>query len=172
MHRTGSIAVTLVLVSLLVGACGFGPGEAPGSPGASQPAGSPPPETDAPSAIESIDPNLPPQSDTEWGRIWNSLPPSYPVPAGAQVADADQGPVSGAFTVASDVATPLAIAEFYRDELEQQGFGGTGLDGPLEDGSYAVWSSTGYGCDSLVTILPRGGESYITVLYGAGCQFN
>lgn len=173
MHRLGPIAATLTLVSLLVGACGFGPGEtADGSPGASQPAASPAPETDAPTVVESIDPNLPPQSDTEWGRIWSSLPPSYPVFAGAEPADADQGPVSGAFTVSTDLAAPLAIAEFYRDQLEEQGFGGTGLDGPLEDGSYTVWSSNSYGCDSLVTVLPRGSESLITILYGAGCDFD
>lgn len=171
MHRLGSIPATLALVSLLVGACGLGAGEPSGSPGASQPAVTRGPETDAPVTTESIDPNLPPQSDTEWGRIWSSLPPSYPVFVGAQPADADHGPVSGAFTVSTDVAAPLAIAEFYRDALEEQGFGGTGLDGPLEDGSYTVWSSNGYTCDSLVTILPRGGESLITILYGAGCTY-
>ena len=172
MHRLGSIAPILTLVSLLVGGCGLGPGETSGSPGASQPAVSLGPETDGPVASESIDPNLPPQSDTEWGPIWNSLPPSFPVFTGAEVADADQGPVSGAFTVATDLAAPLAIAEFYRDALEELGLGGTGLDGPLEDGSYTVWSSNGDTCESLVTILPRGPESLITVLYGAGCAFN
>ena len=45
------------------------------------------------------------------------------------------------------------------------------MDGPLEDGSFTVWSASGYGCDSLVTILPRGEESLITVLFGAGCPF-
>ena len=86
-------------------------------------------------------------------------------------ADAESGPVSGAFTVANDVAAPLAIAEFYRDTLEELGIGGTALDGPLEDGSYTVWSSNAYTCDSFVTILPRGSESLITVLYGAGCIY-
>ncbi|MEO5704166.1 MAG: hypothetical protein ABIZ52_03700 [Candidatus Limnocylindrales bacterium] len=172
MHRLGSIAAILTLMPLVVGACGFGPGQTSSSPGASQTAASLGPETDPPVVIESIDPNLPPQSDTEWGPIWNSLPASYPVFAGAEVADAEQGPVSGAFTVASNVAAPLVIAEFYRDALEEQGFGGTGLDGPLEDGSFTVWSSNSYGCDSLVTILPRGTESYITVLYSAGCDFS
>jgi hypothetical protein len=48
---------------------------------------------------------------------------------------------------------------------------GRGLDGPLEDGSFTAWASSGYGCDVLVTALPRGNESYVTVLYGSGCPF-
>ena len=172
MHRPRSIVPVLAIVSLLVAACGYGgDGTQSGSPG-SVPVATTPDDTDSPDATESIDPNLPPKSETAWGPIWNAIPPSYPVPDGAEAADPDHGPVSGAYTVASSVAAPRAIGEFYRDALDEGGFGGTGLDGPLEDGSFTVWSASGFGCDSLVTILPRGAESLITVLYGAGCQFN
>lgn len=172
MHRRRSIAPILTLVSLLVVACGYGPGETSSGAPASVPVATAPDETDVVFPTESLDPNLPPQSETAWGRIWNAIPPSYPVPEAAKPADPDHGPVSGAYTVASKLATARAIAEFYRDAIEERGIGGTGLDGPLEDGSFTVWSSNGYGCESFVTILPRGSESLITVLYGAGCDFN
>ena len=110
------------------------------------------------------------QSDTEWGTIWDALPSSFPVPDGAKVADAPSGPVSGAYTVPKAKSTAAEIAAFFRDELDSIGFG-TGLDGPLEDGSYTVWSSNGEGCETLTTVLPRGDESLVTVLYGAGCAF-
>lgn len=170
MDRIRLIAVLAVL-SLMVGACGFGPGDSGGSPSASLIATSAPAETDQPIETETFDPSLPGQSESEWGPIWDAVPASYPVPEGAVPADADQGPVSAAYTVASDVAEARAIAEFYRDALEEDGFGGSLMDGPLEDSSFTVWSSNGYGCDSLVTVLPRGEESLITVLFAALCRF-
>ena len=130
-----------------------------------------PGETAEDTTSPSLDPRLPGQSDVDgWGPIWDALPPSYPVFAGAKEADAGRGPVSAAYTVANVDAPARDIAQFYLDALDATGLG-TGLDGPLEDGSFTVWSSTGYGCDSLVTVLPRGTESLITVLYGAGCPF-
>ena len=172
MRRPGRLASSLALVSIFVAACGSGPSGTPSASSASLPASSAPAETDVALETEPVDPNLPPTSETEWGTIWNEIPPSYPVPDGAKIADPDHGPVSAAFTVATNVAAPRAIGEFYRDALEEDGFGGTGLDGPLEDGSFTVWSSNGYGCDSLVTILPRGAESLVTILFGAGCPFS
>jgi hypothetical protein len=173
MHRAGSIAflALLALLALVASGCGFGPETANGSPGASGPAASPPPETDRPIETESLAPNLPGQSETDWGPIWDAVPPSYPVPEGAEPAEADHGPVSGAYTVATDISTARELADFYAAALDEGGFGGTGIDGPLEDGSFTVFSSSGYGCDSQVTILPRGQESLITVLYGSLCPF-
>jgi hypothetical protein len=86
-------------------------------------------------------------------------------------AKADHGPVSAAFTVPSAVKTPRALADYYAAALDEAGYGGTGIDGPLEDGSLQVWSTSGYGCDSLVTILPRGQKSLVTILLGALCTF-
>jgi hypothetical protein len=170
MHRARSIAL-ISLLALVASGCDVAGGLATGSPGASVAPGSPPPETDRPIESESLAPNLPGQSETEWGPIWDAVPQSYPVPDGAEPAEADQGPVSGAYTVATSVATPKTLASFYAVALEDGGFGGTGIDGPLEDDSYSVWSSSGYGCDTLVTILPRGEESLITILFGALCRF-
>ena len=110
------------------------------------------------------------QSETGWGTIWDALPDWFPMPDGAKAADARSGPVSGAYTVPTTKGTAAQIAAFFRDELDAIGYG-TGLDGPLEDGSYTVWSSNGEGCDTLTTVLPRGDENLVTILYAAGCHF-
>lgn len=158
------------LMALTLAACGTGP-EGPGtseSPGASVPAATP---DVTPAATEAPATPLPmTQSESEWGPIWDGLPSTYPVPVGAEPAEADTGPVSAAYTVTDAQATPRAIADFYQAALEDRGYA-TGLDGPLEDGALTVWSTNGYGCDSVVTIRPRGDESLITVLYGTGCRF-
>lgn len=176
MHRSGSrrlstLTTLLACVALIASACGTGVETPGGSAGASGPLGSPPPETDRPVETESLPPNLPGQSDTDWGPIWDAVAPSYPVPEGAKPADAATGPVSGAYTVATSVSTARQVADFYASALEEANFGGTGIDGPLEDGSFQVWSSTSDGCNSRVTILPRGQESLITILYGTLCPF-
>ena len=113
------------------------------------------------------------QTDSDWGPIWNEVPPDFPVPAGAEPAEPDNGPVSAASTIpTSALANPLAVTQFYVDAFSAAGYGG-GRDGPLEDGSYTAWASNGYGCDILVTVVPRGDEELLaTVLYGAGCPFS
>ena len=124
------------------------------------------------SAPESVEPTaeLPGQSETAWFRIWNALPDSFPEPVDAAVADAPGGPVSGAWTVPVTAVSAPELAGFYRDAVDELGWAPI-VDGPLEDGSYTVYSSSGYGCETLTTILPRGDESLVTILYGAGCPF-
>jgi hypothetical protein len=162
-----------ILALLLVGvlaptACSSTPPGAPTSPG--QATASPtdvasePPESVEPS------PRLPSQSETAWFRIWDAVPDSFPEPVDAAIADPQTGPVSGAWTVpVTDVSAP-ELAGFYRDAIDELGWAPI-VDGPLEDGSYTVYSSNGYGCETLTTILPRGDESLVTVLFGAGCPF-
>ena len=89
MHRAGPFRflASLVLVAVLATGCGTGAETPTKSPSASIP-GSPAPETDRPVETESLAPNLPGQSDTEWGPIWDAVAPSYPVPDGAKPADA------------------------------------------------------------------------------------
>ena len=112
------------------------------------------------------------QVDTDWGPIWVRVPEAFPVPPGAEPAEADTT-VSGAWTVpASGQPATRVVARFYADRFSEAGLGG-GLDGPLEDGSYSVWASNGYGCDIVVTAQRRGDdETFATVLFGAGCPFN
>jgi hypothetical protein len=163
----GLAATFTITLAIAVAACGE-----PASSGAVQSVGaSPPAATPDDVATPTVDPNAPGQSEVEgWGAIWDALAPSYPVFEGAEPADPEAGPVSAAYTVPNVTAAPRDIAQFYLDALDEAGYG-TLLDGPLEDGSFTVWSSNGAGCDSLVTVLPRGEESLITVLFGAGCAF-
>ncbi len=115
------------------------------------------------------------QSDTDWGPIWDDLPPGFPLPPGGEPLESGAGTVTAAWTVASGAAggasDPRGIAQRYVDAFSAAGYGG-GRDGPLEDGSYTAWASNGYGCDMLVTATPRGEETLVTVLYGAGCPFS
>jgi hypothetical protein len=112
------------------------------------------------------------QTDTDWGPIWNDLPPGFPLPPGGEPLESGAGPVTAAWTIASGAAAdPLAVAQRYVDAFSAAGYGG-GRDGPLEDGSYTAWASSGYGCDMLVTAMPRGEDTLVTVLYGAGCPFS
>ena len=113
------------------------------------------------------------QTDTEWGPIWNQVPPHFPVPAGSEPAEADSGPVSAAYVIPRGRASsPRDVAQRYVDAFASLGYGG-GRDGPLEDGSYTAWASSGYGCDILVTATLSGeAETLVTVLYGAGCPFS
>ena len=161
-------AALLMLLGLLPIACSANPG-ATASPVA--PTARPTPVTSEPPASVEPTQELPSQSESVWGLIWDAVPGSFPVPTGATAADApQQGPVSGAWTVpVADVSAP-ELAGYYRDALDENGWG-TGIDGPLEDGSYTVWSSNGYGCETFTRILPRGDESLITVLFGSGCPF-
>lgn len=111
------------------------------------------------------------QVDADWGPIWATLPAGFPVHPLAEPAEAVEGPVTAAYTIpGTPGGEPRDIVDFYDQQLSAAGYGGL-VDGPLEDGSYAAWGSNGYGCDILVTALPRGDETYVTVLYGAGCPF-
>ena len=112
------------------------------------------------------------QTDTDWGPIWNDLPPGFPLPPGGEPLESGAGPVTAAWTIASGAgANPIGTAQFYVDAFSAAGYGG-GREGPLEDGSYTAWASNGYGCDILVTATPRAEETLVTVLYGAGCPFS
>lgn len=170
LFRLAPASGLALALALALGACTSEPAtSAVASPDASTPASTPSP-TEAPTEDPTLDPNLPPQAETGWGTIWTLLPPSFPEHPDATAADPAAGPVSGAFTVPAGAADAKSVAEFYLAGLDALGYG-TGIDGPLEDGSYAVWASNAFGCDAQVTVLPRGDESLVTVLYGAGCPF-
>jgi len=175
MVRLHAWAATVVLVASIVTGCGppaVAPSGAVVGPTQAIPTGS----TPAAPSLDIEQPGLTPstgQSDTDWGPIWDVLPPGFPEPPGGEPAEADSGPVSAAWTVPkSALANPRDVAQFYVDQFSAVGYGG-GRDGPLEDRSYTAWASNGYGCDILVTAVPRGAEeTFVTVLYGAGCPFS
>jgi hypothetical protein len=108
------------------------------------------------------------QTDTEWGRIWDDVPPGFPRFPGSAVADdAMPEPVSATFTVAND--DTAEIAAWMQEALETATFSTESLSGPLEDGSF-VLESVGEGdCRVQVTVAPMGGLTFVIVRYGAAC---
>ena len=56
------------------------------------------------------------------------------------------------------------------DLLAKNGFPTAGPGTPLEDGSYTL-DATGSapGCKIQATVKPMGGETFVTILYGAAC---
>jgi hypothetical protein len=168
----------LLLLGLLPIACST-------SPVATRPATSVPPTASVPSVpstgptaapvvtpepTDEVAPTSPGQSQTAWGPIWNAVPDWFPVPIDAGTSDPIAGPVSGAWTVPMGELTAVALARFYRDALVENGWLAN-VDGPLEDGSYTIASVAAGNCRTLTTILPRGTESLVTVLFGASCLF-
>ena len=158
--RGGRIPVRARLL-VLVAASAMAGCDAGASP-ASTPGG-----TIAPIATSGV--TLPGQTDTDWGPIWDALPPSFPFPPDGQLAtDTGEGPVSAELAIGSGTAG--GVAAFYRDYLEAEGFAVT-EDGPLEDGGIVVSGVTGYPCRIAVTVRPAGGLLLATVMYGAACPF-
>jgi hypothetical protein len=109
------------------------------------------------------------QSDTEWGRIWDALPPSFPSPNGAIPAtDTGEGATSAQLSVPRSVGD---VAGFFVAELGATGWT-VNRDGPLEDGSIDVTATKGDACQLAISVLPVGDGSLVKVLYGAGCPFD
>jgi hypothetical protein len=101
------------------------------------------------------------------------LPPSFPVPAGAKLADPGDpadGPASGAFVI--DGATDDVVAQMQR-QLGAAGYSTEALSGPFEDGSL-VLESVGRdpACKVQTRVRPLGGATMITVLFGAACPWS
>ena len=116
-----------------------------------------------------VGPALEGQTETEWGRIWDTLPSGFPKYPGATLSDeAATGPASAVYVV--EGGEPAAIATWYQEALETAAFSTEALSGPLEDGGYVI-DSAGQdpACRLSVTIAPLGGTTTLTVMYGAGC---
>ena len=132
------------------------------------PTGTPVTATPGPS-VETPDPagSGTTQTDTEWGRIWDAIPRSFPVYPGAEATTDVGPPASAQFVVPADVATTTTWTKAALD--------GTGLrttvSGPLEDGSMTLDSVGPNGCAAKATIVRTGGLTILTVLYGARCPF-
>jgi hypothetical protein len=104
-----------------------------------------------------------------WGKIWDRVPASFPLPSDAepaQPADPAEGPSSGAFT------TGLGVDEAAQGIEAALTAAGWSLEATTsgEDGSRNI-SAVGAspGCRSLVTVRPLGSVHFVTVYYGAGC---
>ena len=108
------------------------------------------------------------QTNTDWGRIWDSLPKDFPAIAGSTPDDAAAGPASAVLIVQGDVAKTVATS--LQTQLGAAGYTTTALGGPLEDGTYTL-DMTGASTDCMLQVAatPTGGLTTITILYGAGC---
>jgi hypothetical protein len=158
-----TLPITLVLV-----ACGPAT-----SSGTAPTAGGPTPRASAPTGAASApSPSSAPaadQTDTGWGRIWDTIPAGFPVAPGATPAEDVAGePVSARFAV--EGGDPLAIATWLQDALEQATFSTLGLNGPGEDGGYVIDSAGDGDCRIQTTVAPLGSTTFISVRYGADCQ--
>jgi hypothetical protein len=109
------------------------------------------------------------QSDTDWGRIWDSLPSGFPTIAGSTPSEeAATGPASATFTVSGDAAKTIATA--LQTQLEAAGYTTVALGGPQEDGTYTLdMSGQPAGCMLQVKAAPLGSVTTVTILYGATC---
>lgn len=109
------------------------------------------------------------QTDTEWGRIWDTLPAGFPVFPGATPSEeAATGPASAVYVV--EGSKPDQIATWYQQAFEVVAFHTDSLSGPFEDGGYILESSgDDPACRVSLTIAPLGGIVGLTLLYGAAC---
>ena len=164
MNRVSSIVTLATVAVLALAACSSG--AAPGASTAATGAGG---SGATPTGLPTIAPSLPPQTDTAWGRIWDGLPDSFPVPAGVEPAtDQGTGPSSAQLVVAGAVGD---VADSFVAALHGSGWT-TNKDGPLEDGSVVVNATNAGGCKTQVTVHSIGDASLVAVLYGASCPFN
>ncbi len=159
--------LALVPVALVIAACGSTAASAPVS-SVAQSAPSTAGDSAAPPAQSAV--AAAGQTDTDWGRIWDTLPSTFPAIPGARPSEeAATGPASASLVLEGNVARQVATALV--DLLAQNGFPTAGLGTPLEDGSYTL-DATGSapGCKVQATVKPIGGETFVTILYGAACR--
>jgi hypothetical protein len=109
------------------------------------------------------------QTDTDWGRIWDTLPTGFPSVAGATTAaEGATGPASANLAVPGTDAK--SIATQMQASLTQAGYTTIGLSGPLENGGYVLdMRGSQTGCQVQVTATPTGSLTTVVVLYGAAC---
>ena len=163
------LAAFFLIAAVAIAGCGPGGGTTtPGSPTA---APSAPAATDV--AVASPDASAGAgqvdQTDTDWGRIWDSLPKGFPRYAGS-VGREEAATRPASATLAVQGADPRAVATFYQGALSSDQYTTDGLSGPLEDGGYVLdMTGPASGCKVQVTATPTGGLISVTILYGAAC---
>jgi hypothetical protein len=165
-NRLGSVLALLAVLALA--ACSS---SSPSSAGASADSGASSatgPSTPA-SALPSASGTSSAQTDTEWGRIWDSLPADFPTYPGATPAEETAtGPASADLVVTGGDAKTIATT--MQSALVAAGYATAGLSGPLEDGSFTL-DMTGppAGCKVELRVTPTGGLTSLKILYGATC---
>jgi hypothetical protein len=187
--RRTAAACTAVLVGVLLAACNAaGPvtPRATSSPAVATPSAvasstslastpSPSPDlTPVPGGSTAATPaaaSAPTQTDTDWGRIWDTLPAWFPVPPDAVPTETgEEGAVSASLAAGGSARS---VAAFMQTGLTGAGFSVEGVNGAAEDGSF-VLDATGPdpNCKVEARVRPLSGTTNLVVLYGAGCPFN
>jgi hypothetical protein len=107
------------------------------------------------------------QTDTDWGRIWDVVPASFPRYPGTVSTETGAGPTSGEFSVPTDAKTAAAAMQ---SALEAAAYSTEAQSGPLEDGSIVIDSiGENAACRVQTRLAPLGSTTLMTVLYGAAC---
>jgi hypothetical protein len=161
------VPILAVTLAILVAGCGSTtttPNPA-GSPARSAPVLTPVPGG-SPVVRASVAP--PTTTETEFGRIFDWLPPSFPTLPGQEPAATSAGPTSGSFAVNLSVADARKIIEV---SLVSVGWR-VAVGSPLEDGTVVLEASHApAGCKTEVRFTPLSGSVIMSVLYGASCPF-
>jgi len=111
---------------------------------------------------------LPSTTETEFGRIRDALPPSFPRLPGQEPVDPGSGPTSGTFVVNMDAAAASAALAAALVALDWT----VDVGSPLEDGSVVLEATHApAGCKTEVRFTPLSGTVVMSVLYGASCPF-
>ena len=106
-------------------------------------------------------------TETDWGKIWDALPPGFPSYPGSTPTETGAGAASAVFDAPADVQT---VTTWFQAALERAGFSTFTLSGPLEDGSMEIESAGPVDeCRVRTTIAPLGGSTIVTILYGGSC---
>jgi predicted small lipoprotein YifL len=165
------ILSSLIVIGVTLAACG--PSGPPARPASTVPADpSTAPSAAVPATPSGSTPSVAAgegQTDTDWGRIWDTLPSSFPsIPGARPSEEAATGPASATMVIEGNVARLVAAALV--TQLAAAGFPTAGLGTPLEDGSYTL-DATGAtpGCKVQLTIKPMGDQTIVSILYGAAC---
>jgi hypothetical protein len=172
LRRSAAVSFVPILaltLAILVAGCGSvttTPKPA-GSPARSAPALTAVPGVAA-SPVVGASVGPPTTTDTEFGTIFDSLPPSFPNLPGQEPAAIGAAPTSGSFAANMSVADARKIIEV---SLVAQVWT-VNVSSPLEDGT-VVLEATGAtaGCKTEVRFTPVSGTVIMSVLYGASCPF-
>jgi hypothetical protein len=172
--------VALVAVVLILGACGgtatvtpaptdppTSPSAAPATPAPSAPLLTPVPGSSAEPAPSQA--GIPTTTETDWGTIWDALPPSFPRDPSWTPVDPIEGPASGAFAVG---ASGEDVAATMQSALELANYSTFTMSGPFEDGSYVIESVGATDlCRVETRVTPLSGTTHVRVRMSADCPF-
>jgi hypothetical protein len=168
-----SLAGAAVVAAIVLSSCSpsAAPSPSAGAPSDSTEAGTPSPTLSPVPTDPGTSPGATPpgQTNTDWGRIWDAVPPGFPVYPGAHPTETGAGPASAILDAGA--AKPAEVVTFYQTAMTGIGLNIVSNDGPREDGSFDLLAGDGASCAVEITVAPQGTSTIVTILYAAGCAF-